>query len=112
VTHSLFLYGVWDNTTHNLLGEFKTREEAEAFVNGIKPLGRYGPEGHDLEVMCGEDASPGHEPDCACFDCLIAPVMEENRKLRAALQRIADWQDRDWLSSTPDGYAREVLTRV
>lgn len=44
------VYAVWDHTTNNLLGEFDTRQEAEERIERIRPLGRYGPEGHKLEV--------------------------------------------------------------
>jgi len=44
------VYAVWDNTTANLLGEFDTQAEAEAWIEKIRPFGRFGPDGHDLVV--------------------------------------------------------------
>lgn len=47
---------VFDNTTHNVLGEFDTLAAAVAFKEEIRPYGRYGPTGHDLQV----DEWPNH----------------------------------------------------
>lgn len=39
---------VFDLTTANQLGEFATEEEALAYIEEIRPLGRFGPDGHEL----------------------------------------------------------------